>query len=90
MNLRVQTLQVRTANEFDSAFQALLRERADALIISPRPLFITFEARIAFATQNGLPSISQSSPYVDAGGLMSYGTEFGFNFRRAAHLVDKI
>jgi putative tryptophan/tyrosine transport system substrate-binding protein len=89
--LKLQTLEVRSANEFDSTFQTILRERAEALIISPSPLFITFETRIVdFAAKSRLPSINQSSSYVEAGGLMSYGLVFGFNFRRAAYFVDKI
>jgi ABC-type uncharacterized transport system substrate-binding protein len=91
LGLKRQTLEVRSSNEFDSAFQTILRERAEALIISPSPFFITFETRIVdFAAKNRLPSINQSSSYVEAGGLMSYGLVFGFNFRRAAYFVDKI
>jgi len=91
MGLKLHTLEVRSSNTFDSAFQAILKERAQALIISPSPLFITFETRIVdFSAKNRLPSINQSSSYVEAGGLMSYGLVFGFNFRRAAYFVDKI
>jgi putative tryptophan/tyrosine transport system substrate-binding protein len=45
---------------------------------------------VDFAAKNRLPSINQSSSYVEAGGLMSYGLVFGFNFRRSAYFVDKI
>ena len=91
MGLKLHTLEVRSSNKFDSAFQTILKERAEALIISPSPLFITFEMRIVdFAAKNRLPSINQSSSYVEAGGLMSYGLVFGFNFRRSAYFVDKI
>jgi putative ABC transport system substrate-binding protein len=91
IGLKLHTLEVRSSKEFDGAFQTILKERAEALIISPSPLFITFETRIVnFAAKNRLPSINQSSSYVEAGGLMSYGLVFGFNFRRAAYFVDKI
>lgn len=39
---------------------------------------------------NRLPAISGMSPFVDAGGLMFYGTSLPENFRRAAVYVDKI
>jgi putative ABC transport system substrate-binding protein len=91
LGLKLQTLEVGSSDEFDGAFQTILRERAEALIITPSPFFITFETRIVdFAAKNRLPSINQSSSYVEAGGLMSYGLVFGFNFRRAAYFVDKI
>jgi len=89
--VKIQTLEVGKADEFDGAFQTILKERAEALLISPSPLFIDYQPRIVdFALKNRLPSIDQSSSYVDAGGLMSYGFIFGLNFRRAAYLVDKI
>jgi len=91
LGLKLQTLEVRSFDEFGSAFQTILRERAEALIITPNPFFITFEARIVdFAAENRLPSINQSASYVEAGGLMSYGFVFGVNFRRVAYFVDKI
>jgi putative ABC transport system substrate-binding protein len=46
--------------------------------------------RIAdFAIKSRLPSVS-SRPYVNAGGLMSYGADEADNYRRVATYVDKI
>ena len=91
LGLKLQTLEVQSSDEFDNAFQTIVKDRAEPLIISPSPFFITFETRIVdFAAKNRLPSINQSSSYVQAGGLMSYGLVFGDNFRRAAYFVDKI
>jgi len=88
---KIQTLEIGKPDEFDGAFQTIFKERAEALITSPSPFFIAFQTRIvAFTSKNRLPSIDQSSSYADAGGLMSYGLVFGFNFRRAAYFVDKI
>jgi putative ABC transport system substrate-binding protein len=49
------------------------------------------QKRIAdFALKSRLPSVVGSREYVDAGGLMSYGTDETDNYRRVAYYVDKI
>jgi putative ABC transport system substrate-binding protein len=91
LGLQLQSLQVRSSREFDSAFEAALRDRAQALIISPNPLINTHHKRIVdFATKNRLPAIYSNPIFVRAGGLMSYAPDINANFRRAAMFVDKI
>src|SRR5713226_5324038 len=85
LGLQLQSLQVRSANEFDRAFEVALGGGAQALIVSPSPLFITHRQRIVeLATKTRLPAIYPFGELVDAGGLMSYTSEFAANFRRAA------
>jgi putative ABC transport system substrate-binding protein len=91
LRLQLQTLEVPSVNEFDNAFGAALRERAQGLIISPSPVFITFHKRVIdFAAKNRLPAIYTTRDYVEAGGLMSYAHNNLENWRRAATYVDKI
>ena len=45
---------------------------------------------VKLAAKNRLPAMYYRSDYVEAGGLMSYGTNFPDLFRRAATYVDKI
>jgi putative tryptophan/tyrosine transport system substrate-binding protein len=91
LGLQLQSLPVRSANDFDSAFGAALRERADALITSPNPLLNTHHKRIVdFTAKNRLPAIHSNPVFVHAGGLMSYAPDINANFRRAAIIVDKI
>jgi len=91
LGVRLQSLEARSANDFDSAFDAALRERAHALITLPSPVFITHQRRIIdFATKNRLPAIYSFSDFVNAGGLMSYAPSLLENWRRAAMYVDKI
>jgi putative tryptophan/tyrosine transport system substrate-binding protein len=45
---------------------------------------------VEFAAQKRLPAIYESSEFVDAGGLMSYGPSFAEHYRRVAYFVDKI
>ena len=91
LGLQLQSLQVRTSSDFANAFEAALRERAQALITSPNPLINTHHRLIVeFTAKNRLPAIYSNSIFVKAGGLMSYAPDINANFRRAATYVDKI
>ena len=91
LRLRLQSLEVRSANDFDIAFEAALRERAQALIPSPEPLINTQLKRIVeFAAKNRLPAMYGGPEVVDAGGLMSYAPNYTEQYRRAAVYVVKI
>lgn len=79
------------ADEIDAAFEAARRGRTEALVVLPDTITITHARRIAEqAAQNRLPAMYGSAAFTDAGGLMSYGTSFADNWRRAAAYVDKI
>ena len=91
LGLRLQSLEVRSSNDFDSAFEAALRERAQALAVSPEPLISThLKSIVEFAAKNRLPAMYANPQFVDAGGLMSYAPSYGDLSRRAATYVDKI
>jgi len=91
LGLQLQSLEVRSSNEFDSAFGAALRERAQALITTPEPLYNTHLKRIVeFAAKNRLPAMYTNPQFVDAGGLMSYAPDYTAQYRRTATYVDKI
>ena len=91
LGLQLQSLEVRSAKDFDGAFEAILKERAQALTTSAGPVISTNQQRIvAFAAKNRLPAIYPYSEVIDAGGLMFYGVSFSDLFRRAATYVDKI
>ncbi len=79
------------AEEIDRAFTAMKQERVEALIVLGDPMFGTHRRRISeLAVQSQLPSTYGMRDYVEAGGLMSYGTNFEDLYRRAATYVDKI
>src|SRR5215467_1493773 len=91
LGLQLQSLEVRSSNDFDSAFGAALRERAQALITTPEPLYNTHLKRIVeFAAKNRLPAMYTNPQFVDAGGLMSYAPDYTAQYRRTATYVDKI
>src|SRR5262249_31506698 len=91
LGLQLQSLDVRSAKDFDGAFEAVLKERAEALTAASVPVIWSNRQRIvAFAAKNRLPAIYPRSEFIDVGGLMFYGVSFSDLFRRAATYVDKI
>jgi ABC-type uncharacterized transport system substrate-binding protein len=89
--VQLQGLEVRDVNDFEKAFQAATRERANALIALDDPLIFTHRARIVnLAAKNRLPAIYGFKEFVELGGLMSYAANLSDMYRRAATYVDKI
>jgi putative tryptophan/tyrosine transport system substrate-binding protein len=88
---KIQSLPVRSVNDFDSVFATAIREGAHALITSPHPLINTNRARtLDFLSKNRLPAIFTNPETVEEGGLMSYSPDYVEHFRRVATYVDKI
>jgi putative ABC transport system substrate-binding protein len=91
LSITLQLVDVRGADEFERAFGAMIRERADALIILPSPMLFSERKHIVdLAASNRLPSIAMDRAFVELGGLMAYGTSIRDLFRRAGVYVDKI
>lgn len=89
--LTVRSVEVRGTRDLDAAFEAILHERAEALLPLVDPLTLSQRSRIVeFAAEHRLPAIYETSDFVDAGGLMSYGPSVLDQFRRAAIYVDRI
>jgi putative ABC transport system substrate-binding protein len=91
LGLQCQSIEARDSKGFDSAFEAITKNRAQALLTSPGAIINTHQARIIeFAMKNRLPAIYAGPEFVDAGGLMSYAPSYTDLYRRAAIYVDKI
>src|SRR5215813_9598627 len=83
--------EAKAANEIDRAFTAMHQERVEALIVVGDSMLGMHQRRIIeLAAQARLPATYNLREFVDAGGLMSYGTHFEDLYRRAATYVDKI
>ena len=91
LKLQIQSLEVTRPNDFASAFKAAIKHRAEALMVLRNPLIVNNRIKIAeLAVKNRLPAMYDEHEFVDAGGLMSYGTDLDDLHRRAAVYVDKI
>ena len=76
IGLQIQILNATTIGEIDAAFAAFARERPDALFVAPDAFFTS--RRVQFATltaDNRIPAVYAARELVQAGGLMSYGTD---------------
>jgi putative ABC transport system substrate-binding protein len=92
LGLRLQTLDARNSQEIDSAFAAMTRERAGALLILADALFGNQRRQIAeLAAKRHLPTLHGTTPeYAQAGGLMVYSPNLLDLERRLATYVDKL
>jgi putative ABC transport system substrate-binding protein len=89
--VRIQSLEINDPSQIPSAFDAMTKERAEALIIANNS-FTFFHRRqlLELAVKNRLPTMCGRTGFVEAGGLMSYAADRLDSFRRAAIFVDKI
>jgi putative ABC transport system substrate-binding protein len=91
MDFRPQLLDVRKAEDFGSAFDAAIKQRADGVIVGLGTLTQSNVGLVTdLAARRRLPSIYFSREFVDAGGFMAYGVSYPDLYRRAAKYVDKI
>jgi ABC-type uncharacterized transport system substrate-binding protein len=74
LGLQIQILNATSSREIDAAFAALVRERADALFVSPDGFFNGRRVQLAtMAARHAVPMTSTTREIAEAGGLMSYG-----------------
>jgi putative ABC transport system substrate-binding protein len=83
LGLQIAVLKAGTSGEIEAAFATLRRELADALYVGPDPVFVTRRLQIALlAMRQGIPTALFSREMVEAGGLMSYGTNVADTFHQ--------
>jgi putative ABC transport system substrate-binding protein len=81
----------RTPGDFDPAFDTMVKERIDAMLMTNDPLHQQSVAKVIdFTLQRRLPGMFQTRENVAAGGLMSYGASFSELFRNGAIYAQKI
>ena len=76
LGLQTQILNASTSREIETAFAALVRDRAEALFVAPDAFFISRRVQFAtLATHHRIPASYNNRETVEVGGLMSYGTD---------------
>lgn len=91
LGVTLQYLQVRSIAEIDAAFDAMLRERAEAIVAVPDNLLFLERARLGeFAARHRLPVISGWAEFARSGGLLTYGPNLTKSVHRLAGYVDRI
>jgi putative ABC transport system substrate-binding protein len=91
LGIEIHVVEVPGPDQFESAFAAVTRARAGALIVLPDGVLYGQHPRIVtFTAASHLPALFPEKEVVEAGGLIAYGPSIPASFRRAAAYVDKI
>ena len=91
MALQVQFFRASTSGEIQAAFERLARERPDVLFVGGDPFFLVRRVQLAtLAALHRLPAAFSNRDHVEAGGLMSYGTNINDVFRQAGIYVGRV
>ncbi|HEV8693987.1 MAG TPA: ABC transporter substrate-binding protein, partial [Lysobacter sp.] len=91
LGVRLQFVEARGPEDFDTAFSDMTRAHAGALTVLPSNMFLREHGRLVdLAAKTRLPAVYPWREGVDAGGLMAYGANLADLFRRAATYVDRI
>ena len=91
LGVRIRPTPIRVAAEFETAFQAIAADRAEAVLVLSTPLYIASAQRLAdLATAYRLPSLFGPKEHTAAGGLLSYSPDRADLWRRGAGYVDRI
>jgi len=91
LGVTLQSVAVRSPDDFDAAFAAMTRDRPESLLVLADTVTTANRRRaVEFAASNRIPAIYETRLFVEAGGLMSYGVNMHEHYRRAASYVDRI
>jgi ABC-type uncharacterized transport system substrate-binding protein len=91
LKLEIQSLEVRSPEDIEPAFDAATRAKVSAMMITQSPPLTMYSKRIVdLAARHRLPVIYPQRQWPDSGGLMSYGSNVDDSYRRLASYVDRI
>jgi putative ABC transport system substrate-binding protein len=90
MNVELQVVDVRAADELESAFAAMARKRVGAMMVRGSLFFVQRKRVADLALKHRLPAIHALKEYAEAGLLMTYGANLPDLYRRAASYIDRI
>jgi ABC-type uncharacterized transport system substrate-binding protein len=91
MGQQLEILTATTNRDISPAFSDAVQKRADALLISADPLFTNRPVQLAtLAARHAMPTIYALREFAEAGGLMSYGSNFTDLFRQAGTYAGRV
>jgi putative ABC transport system substrate-binding protein len=90
-SLELVPYEYRVSDDLERAFDAFVQAKAEALLVPPDTTLGTHRTRIAaLAAKARLPAISFNRAWAERGGLIAYGPDTEYSYRRAAYFVDSI
>ena len=91
LGLQIAVLNASTRGEIEAAFSTLVRDRADALFVAPDGFFTGRPVQFAtLAAHHRIPAAYTQRDFVEAGGLMSYGTDIPEMYRQVGVYTGQI
>ena len=92
MDIQLIKVVFRGPEDLEDAIRSAIKQRATGLIerLGPATLASDIKQAVGLTVKHRLPAISGRTNWVNAGGLISYGSELNMTYRRAAAYVDKI
>jgi putative tryptophan/tyrosine transport system substrate-binding protein len=91
MGQQFEAVTAATYRDISRGFGDAVQKRADALLIIADPLFASRPVQLAtLAARHALPAIYALREFAEAGGLMSYGSNFTELFRQAGTYAGRI
>jgi ABC-type uncharacterized transport system substrate-binding protein len=91
INRQILVLKARTEDEINAAFAELARERIGALLVGADAFFNSQVTLIVvLAARHAVPTIYPFKSYVDAGGLMSYGSSLLDAYRQTGVYAGRV
>jgi putative ABC transport system substrate-binding protein len=89
--LRLRIVKASSERDLDAAFTTLVEQRAGALFVSGDPLFFSQRDELAaLAARHAMPAIYDRREFVEAGGLVGYGTQFANAYREVGVYAGRI
>jgi putative tryptophan/tyrosine transport system substrate-binding protein len=91
IGLQIQVLNASTSREIDAAFATFVRERPDALFVSPDSFFLSRRAQLVnLASRHAVPATYSTRQFTEIGGLMNYGTNITNAWRQIGVYAGRI
>jgi ABC-type uncharacterized transport system substrate-binding protein len=91
IGVQIEVMRASDNAAIDAAFAALVRNKADALVVGADPFFFSRRAQLAtLATRHAIPAVYTVRDFPEAGGLMSYGTSLTEAFRQLGVYTGRI
>src|SRR5262249_28022644 len=91
LRLQIALLKASTSPEIEAAFATLARDRADALLVAPDSFFAGRPVQfVTLAAHHRIPAAYTQREFVEAGGLMSYGTDIPDMYRQVGVYTSQI
>jgi putative tryptophan/tyrosine transport system substrate-binding protein len=91
MGLQIQVLNAGTIGEIDAAFATLVRGRAEALFVGSDSFFQSRRLQLSLlAMRHAVPATYSTREFVEAGGLMSYGSNVTDAYRQAGAYTGRV